>query len=159
MTRGALGGSRTRSLPITKRALCQMSFESVTVVVSTITGMKLVAAAAVLPLLLLVTGCTPAPPREEVSERVMIGILAAMQLDEDDIDEQFRTDVGGIADGIADDMLAGKCGMAAARGGLAESPELTYAWDTACLMYFERDMSEAQIRQAKEAIIQQAING
>ena len=92
---------------------------------------------------LLLTGCTPAPPRDEVVERFAIELAAGVGEPEDWTE---------LAEGLADDALDGKCAESLYRTTL-EDPTLQYAWSAGCLMYFEGSMSDSQVETAKQDLI------
>lgn len=112
---------------------------------------------ALAPLALILVGCAPTPSTDEVSERFLIELGGAMGADDDAlIDKHF----GDIARDTAADMIEeDMCGSAAYRTAFEDEGGLEahlYAFEQTCLMYFEDDMSPAQIEHAKQLLIERA---
>jgi hypothetical protein len=85
------------------------------------------------------------PSREEVAERFLIELT-----DSDEMAEAMQE----LADQIAGDALAGRCGETGYETGLQSTGDETlfYAWRSTCLMYFEGDLSSAQVAETKQMI-------
>lgn len=112
---------------------------------------KVVLAIAVLacPLLLAATGCSARPSETAIVERFAIE-LAAPDGEPDDWRE--------VAELLAGDAMDGLCGSDYYRTGIGDQqPELLYAWSATCLMYFEDDMSPAQIDLATQDVVEHTI--
>src|SRR5687768_4224469 len=88
----------------------------------------------------LLTGCDSHPSHDEVAERFNIEL---------DAETGCKTPAA-LANGMAEDALGGECSSEAYRSQL--QPELAYAWDVGCLMYFENQMTQDQIDRAKAEI-------
>lgn len=64
-----------------------------------------------------------------------------------------------LADQVAGDALEGRCGQTAYETGLqsAGDENLFYAWRVTCQMYFEDDLTEAQIEETKQMVLERAL--
>lgn len=102
--------------------------------------------------LLLLAGCSATPSRDEVTERFLIEYTD---------DEGLRDAMREAAEAIADSALDGRCGDDAYEAGLRSGADeqLAYAWRTTCLMYFEGDLSDAQIAETKRMIADRVVAG
>ncbi|MGR2751502.1 hypothetical protein [Agromyces arachidis] len=97
--------------------------------------------------------CTPAPSGEDVAERFRIEIEAAT----DGLLAQDNPEVVGLSEDVADDLLDGGCTIDPGLGlDEDENEAYIYAVSATCLMYFEHEMSEAQIDRAKVRLLEQA---
>ena len=108
--------------------------------------MKRIGALAAGALVLVLAGCAPAPSHDEVADRFLIEYTD---------NDTMRDAMAELADTIADDALAGNCGQDAYEAGLMSGGDenLFYAWRVTCQMYFEDDLTEAQIEQTKQMVI------
>ncbi|WP_292763734.1 hypothetical protein [Microbacterium sp. UBA3486] len=96
--------------------------------------------------LLLLAGCSAAPSRDEVSERFLIEFTD---------DDAFRDAMQESADQLAGSALDGYCGDEGFEAGLRTTADeqIFYAWRTTCLMYFEDDLSQSQVNETKQMIM------
>lgn len=92
----------------------------------------------------LASGCAASPNRDTVAERFAIELAAGMGEPEDWQD---------LALILTDDALSGRCGDDQYRAGLGDDPGLIYAWSATCLMYFEADLTDAQLDRAKQDLV------
>ena len=98
----------------------------------------------------LLSGCSSTPDRAEVAERYAIEMAGAFG------GGSTKDDWIELGEGIADSALKGMCGEDTFRSTAFEgNPSALAAWDNTCLMYFEGDMSSAQIERAKQSLIGQ----
>lgn len=108
------------------------------------------AAILALPLAaMLLAGCSPQPSRDDVAERFLIELSDS---------ETIRAGMTDLADGIAGDALDGRCGDTEYEAGLQSNgdADLFYAWRSTCLMYFEGDLTAAQVDETKQMIADRA---
>lgn len=105
----------------------------------------LVAVAAVS--LLVLTGCSAGPSRDDVEERFEI-----------ELQGQFgeTADVTEMTDLLTGYALDGDCSSDELRDGFGPGGMLV-AWEATCLMYFEGDMSDDQIASAKQTVADAAL--
>lgn len=102
---------------------------------------------------LTLTGCvTPAPSAGTVAERFRIEIEAAT----DGLMAQDNPEVVGLSESVAENLLDGGCTIDPGLGlNEDENQPYIYAVSATCLMYFEHEMSEAQIEKAKVRLLEQ----
>ncbi|MFJ4999907.1 hypothetical protein ACIP5T_17275 [Microbacterium sp. NPDC088619] len=114
--------------------------------------MKRTAAVLAAGLLLVLTGCSAAPSREEVAERYLLEYT-----DSEAIQDAMRES----ALSIADDALAGYCGDDDYEAGLLSGGDqsLFYAWRVTCSMYFEDDLSPQQVEETKQLVLDRGTEG
>lgn len=97
---------------------------------------------AALPLL-AVTACSAGPTRAEVAERYAIE-WDAVYPGSSELPQAQQ-----IIDDAVDDAFKGRCGEDAYRAQLEPVGEFALRpWDATCLMYFEDDMTQAQVDRA-----------
>lgn len=105
---------------------------------------------------MLLAGCTAAPPKADVTERLFIELEAST----DGLISPDDPATVEIVESIADDALEGNCGKDGYWVGLADGDKsLVYAWASTCAMYFEHDMSESQRERARDLMLEQALVG
>lgn len=104
-------------------------------------GKRLTAGITVALAAILLTGC--APSHADVKKQIVVELESVTGI-EGEWDD--------LASGLADDALAGNCGSYGYRTAL-QDPGLIYVWDLACTTHFEGDMSEGQITEAKDNIL------
>lgn len=104
-------------------------------------------------LTLALTGCTTAPPRDEVVERLLI------ELETESLSRDHPYNLE-LAEVMADDALDGECGAGEYWEGLMMAPpsQKQYAWAATCSMYFESEMGEEQVQQAKDLLLASVID-
>lgn len=114
--------------------------------------MKRTAALVPAVALLFLAGCSAGPSRDEVSERFLIEYTDL---------EDFREAMSEVADQLAGDALAGRCGDEAFEAGLTSNgdDDLFYAWRSTCLMYFEDDLTAGQVAETKRMIAERVAAG
>lgn len=106
---------------------------------------------------LALTGCSSGPSADEFADRFTIEYESASGLDLSSTDSGEK-----LALEAAESAIDGMCGELAYRYALEDSgigDDYLYAWDVSCLMYFEGDMSQAQIDRAKAALVERATSG
>lgn len=114
--------------------------------------MKRTAALVPAVALLLLAGCSAGPSRDEVSERFLIEYTDS---------DELRQAMQEVADEIAQDAIDGRCGDGPYEAGLqtAADDNLFYAWRSTCLMYFEDDLSAAQIAETQKMTAERVAAG
>lgn len=114
--------------------------------------MKRIAASACALLILMLAGCSTGPSLDEVTERFLIEYT-----DDDGLREAMQE----AAEQIAESALNGQCGDEGYEAGLrtGADEDLFYAWRTTCLMYFEGDLSQAQVSETKQMVAERVVAG
>jgi hypothetical protein len=111
--------------------------------------MKRIAGALIALPALVLTGCSGAPPQDEVADRFLIEYTH-----DADSRESFRE----LATAVAIDSIGGQCGSEAYESTFTRGDEnLFYAWRVTCLMYFEDDLTPRQVEETKQMIADRAM--
>lgn len=99
----------------------------------------------------MLTGCSATPTHEAVADRFLIEYTD---------DDAMRDAMQELADTIADDALSDHCGDEAYETGLQSGADenLFYAWRVTCQMYFEDDLTAAQLEETKRMVFERAAN-
>ncbi|WP_353828209.1 hypothetical protein [Agromyces sp. SYSU T0242] len=100
------------------------------------------------------SGCSAPPPRDDLVERFLI------ELETESLGKDHPYNLE-LAEVMADDALEGECGADEYWKGLMMAPpsRKQYAWAATCSSYFGSDMTDEQIQQSKELILQAAMDG
>lgn len=110
-------------------------------------------AVILLPVVLLLAGCSAGPSRDEVLERFSIEIRGAAGAD------LPASMVEDQAAALTDAALQGECGSDEYRDSMiVPSLYLLLPWDATCSMYFEDDMTAAQVERAKQTVLMAALD-
>lgn len=105
------------------------------------------AATLLIPLLLILAGCSEPPPsHEEVKSRLIIEYPDDALVPAEYFDEVF--------DAMASDALNGLCGSFAYERWFYDAgvDALFYAWRMTCLTYFEDDLTPSQVEDSKDML-------
>lgn len=114
--------------------------------------MKRVAGLASIAALLLLSGCSAAPTRDDIADRFLTELTDS---------QSIRDGMHDVGLSMADDALDGSCGSEAYEDGLEQNGDasLVYAWRVTCLMYFEGDLTAQQIATTKSMIVEHGVAG